>query len=900
MKNKYFKISLLVLFCCIGITGYTQNTLIAEITGNPANTTGWDLINDTSIDGEDVVLTEALNGQYGAIYYSESYALAECNQWSVEFDFRIFDSNNAEPADGLAFWYIDTPPTNFAQGETIGIPNNSNGLKIAFDTYDNDNNVGGTDNPEIQVGFGPEFSEADPNNYLLRSPVIPGLRSNDYQHAVINWTSGNVQVIIDGVTYIDGVPPAQPGANAFEEGYFGFSASTGAFNDRHSIKNVEVYVSAVILESNNESITLCDNDGDGFESFDLTSVQDQIYVDPSVGFIYYPTEVDALAGNANFIADPTNYTNTTANTDDTAYVRVLNAFGCFGVAEIDLLLENVDLLDDSINVIGDCDDDLDQIVNFNLNDYSTSFITNTTDYNLSFYTDLTAAQDEDASALITNSTSYGVTAGDTETVYIRVEDPITGCFSIGEINLETSPSPQISSLQDLNQCFSAGQNLVFDLTVNTANILGSQDPNLFTVTYHTSQASAINDGNSIIFPTQFTLNTAGCQTLYVRIESNTNSTCFSVSDFQVCANAVSLGSVSDLNACNNSIDLTANEADLLNGENPNNYNISYHNSQADADGNSNEITNISAFDGCQTIYVRVESINDVSCYQTESFEACALFVNPGTPINLNACSGNDLPTTFDLTQNESNILNGNSFNISYFESLAEAENNQNAITTTNNYQALNDTQTIYVRVENTNDANCYSIVTYDIETFYGGLTTNEVSLTLCTEELNNPIDLTASEDQLGLNTDESIDGYYSTLTDATNQTNPIDNPTNYSGGNNQEFYIRIENNNPSICYAITRLVIEDEICELFIPEGFSPNADGINDNFEISGLYKNYNFDLKIYSRYGRLVYEGNNNRSPWNGSYEGNALPTGTYFYVLDINSPDSRNYKGWVYLNK
>ncbi|WP_304157959.1 gliding motility-associated C-terminal domain-containing protein, partial [Mesonia mobilis] len=441
---------------------------------------------------------------------------------------------------------------------------------------------------------------------------------------------------------------------------------------------------------------------------------------------------------------------------------------------------------------------------------------------------------------------------------------------------------------------------VFDITVNTANISGSQDPNLFTVTYHTSQTSAINDGNSIIFPTQFTLNTAGCQTLYVRIESNTNSSCFSVSDFQVCANAVSLGSVSDLNACNNSIDLTANEADLLNGENPNNYNISYHNSQADADGNSNEITNISAFDGCQTIFVRVESINDASCYQTESFEACALFVNPGTPINLNACSGNELPTTFDLTQNESNILNGNSFNISYFESLAEAENNQNAITTTNNYQALNDTQTIYVRVENTNDANCYSIVTYDIETFYGGLTTNEVSLTLCTEELNNPIDLTASEDQLGLNTDESIEAYYSTLTDATNQTNPIDNPTNYSGGNNQEFYIRIENNDPSICYAITRLVIEDEICELFIPEGFSPNADGINDNFEISGLYENYRFDLKIYQRNGRKIYDGTNNTTPWNGSFEGHELPVGTYYYVLDIKSPDSRMYKGWVYLNK
>ena len=95
--------------------------------------------------------------------------------------------------------------------------------------------------------------------------------------------------------------------------------------------------------------------------------------------------------------------------------------------------------------------------------------------------------------------------------------------------------------------------------------------------------------------------------------------------------------------------------------------------------------------------------------------------------------------------------------------------------------------------------------------------------------------------------------------------------------------------------------------ELFIPQGFSPNADGKNDWFNIQGLYDNYlNHKLEIYNRNGVLIFEGNNANKWYGIANKGllktnKTLPVGTYFYMLYLNdsSVDSKPFSGWVYLN-
>jgi gliding motility-associated-like protein len=67
-------------------------------------------------------------------------------------------------------------------------------------------------------------------------------------------------------------------------------------------------------------------------------------------------------------------------------------------------------------------------------------------------------------------------------------------------------------------------------------------------------------------------------------------------------------------------------------------------------------------------------------------------------------------------------------------------------------------------------------------------------------------------------------------------------------------------------------------CNLFIPEGFSPNGDGTNDFFEIENVPANLTYSLEIFNIWGDKVYQSENYKNDWDGE----NLPTGTYYYVV------------------
>ncbi len=69
-----------------------------------------------------------------------------------------------------------------------------------------------------------------------------------------------------------------------------------------------------------------------------------------------------------------------------------------------------------------------------------------------------------------------------------------------------------------------------------------------------------------------------------------------------------------------------------------------------------------------------------------------------------------------------------------------------------------------------------------------------------------------------------------------------------------------------------------------IPNAFSPNGDGVNDYWEITGLNLYAAIHISVYNRYGQLVYLSTNYNQPWNGSFKEKKLPIGTYYYVLDL----------------
>lgn len=88
------------------------------------------------------------------------------------------------------------------------------------------------------------------------------------------------------------------------------------------------------------------------------------------------------------------------------------------------------------------------------------------------------------------------------------------------------------------------------------------------------------------------------------------------------------------------------------------------------------------------------------------------------------------------------------------------------------------------------------------------------------------------------------------------------------------------------CYDTTTLkiyVIKDY--KLIIANTMTPNGDGYNDFFWI-GMIENYpNNEVMIFNRYGQIIYQGNNydnKKVYWDGTYQGNKVPDGAYYYVI------------------
>lgn len=77
---------------------------------------------------------------------------------------------------------------------------------------------------------------------------------------------------------------------------------------------------------------------------------------------------------------------------------------------------------------------------------------------------------------------------------------------------------------------------------------------------------------------------------------------------------------------------------------------------------------------------------------------------------------------------------------------------------------------------------------------------------------------------------------------------------------------------------------------IFIPNIFTPNYDGINDIFEIKKLELYPENNLKIYNRWGTLVYQTNN----YNGTWDAKTVSDGVYYYVFEVNF--QKTIKGWI----
>lgn len=89
--------------------------------------------------------------------------------------------------------------------------------------------------------------------------------------------------------------------------------------------------------------------------------------------------------------------------------------------------------------------------------------------------------------------------------------------------------------------------------------------------------------------------------------------------------------------------------------------------------------------------------------------------------------------------------------------------------------------------------------------------------------------------------------------------------------------------------------------DFFIPDGFSPNADGRNDTFFIPNIETIFpNFTLEILNRYGTTLFKGDMSKPDWDGSNGSSTAPNGVYFYIINYNKGNSEPIQGRLYLNR
>ena len=118
------------------------------------------------------------------------------------------------------------------------------------------------------------------------------------------------------------------------------------------------------------------------------------------------------------------------------------------------------------------------------------------------------------------------------TIWIRIKDINSNCFIIKSFQLRLTPPPVANKLSDIALCETAqGSNTAnFNISAQTATILGGQLSTIYDVSYYLLSNDANAGTNPINSSVPFT---SGDATIFVRIQTSTDPTCFAITDFKL-------------------------------------------------------------------------------------------------------------------------------------------------------------------------------------------------------------------------------------------------------------------------------------------------------------------------------------------------------------------------------
>jgi len=87
-------------------------------------------------------------------------------------------------------------------------------------------------------------------------------------------------------------------------------------------------------------------------------------------------------------------------------------------------------------------------------------------------------------------------------------------------------------------------------------------------------------------------------------------------------------------------------------------------------------------------------------------------------------------------------------------------------------------------------------------------------------------------------------------------------------------------------------IIIDPVFIIYIPDAFTPNGDNINDTFGLS-VYGIKEFEMKIYDRWGQIIYHTTEKNKPWDGTINNNETQAGIYTYSIVVTDLKDKPHK-------
>ncbi|HET7119586.1 MAG TPA: gliding motility-associated C-terminal domain-containing protein, partial [Hanamia sp.] len=124
----------------------------------------------------------------------------------------------------------------------------------------------------------------------------------------------------------------------------------------------------------------------------------------------------------------------------------------------------------------------------------------------------------------------------------------------------------------------------------------------------------------------------------------------------------------------------------------------------------------------------------------------------------------------------------------------------------------------------------------------------------------------------------------------TSTLNPIVNPAT-----NQIYVLNVYSNKG--CKTAVDSMLVKVYQQLYIPNAFTPNGDGINDTWDIETLQAYPGAEVKVFNRYGQIIFDNNGKSIWWDGTFKGNPQSPGAYVYLIDLKN-NTPVIKGVVYI--